>query len=822
MFVLEGVTTTESGLKYCVHNSGWSVQYGWSTGSEGWVASTGAAVSLGECSGATGTIGLSAGTYDITFNLNDLTIQFDISAEEEEETDWYIAGGFNTDESDNWLLSDGYKFTQSEDDEDVFVLNNFVVTADDLDDYGGLSFSIATPEWAETYVCNENIYSFDTEYDFVLSTEEGAWSSAYCNALTAGCAYTLTWNRSDKKLSIEEKSIAFTTYADGHATVTDNTYLRGGDISRLTYVEDLGAKFYDADGNEKDALDIMQENGVNFVRLRLYNNPGQTVTYGGTTYKMPEGYLDEDDVLALAKRAKAHNMKIQLTFHYSDFWTNGLCQFKPSGWEDYTFEELETAVYDYTKQFLQKMVVQGTTPEYVSLGNEIQNGMLLGYNSDSARDAVNGYSHANLAALMNQGSVAVREVCPDSKIIIHLTMNSSWKTAAKFVSFFNDMEDNSLDYDIIGLSYYPYYTENTPSFLSDIATTLYSNFSKDMMIMEVGYSWTQYKPSGRNGGDYEGQLHLNGDIYNEATEAGQKSFMQEVNTVVKGNDHILGYLYWDPVFVDQKVSGSWINTYDQLHLYSSTWYGDYNTVSNTTWFDYDGNALSVFEAIAEDAPDVPSTVTIDGTTYTVEQQEPYTLSIGETGYATFYDAVAREIPDGMTAYTVESVSNSQISPVSLESDNIPAETGVMVQGNAGTYYLWPRWDDASSVNGNMLYGTVLSQTITTPTGDYLYYGLSNGSNGLGWYWREDGGAAFTNGAHKAYLAIPSGSLARSFISMFDDETAITTLAAEDESLISPNGGDLEGATVYDLTGRRVSQPLRGRIYIANGKKIYIR
>ena len=502
VFVLEGITTTETGLKFCVHNSAWSVQYGWSTGSEGSVLATGVDVPLGVTSSASGWLGLPAGDYDITFNLNDKTIRFD---------------------------------------------------------------------------------------DAVIEAPEYPISD-----------------------------------------LAEGDYLRGGDVSMLTYVESMGAKFYTADGVESDPLDIMKDNGVNIVRLRLYNNPGTAVTYGGNTYKVPAGYLDEADVLRLARRCKAKGLRVELTFHYSDFWTNGMTQFKPKDWQSLTMAELKTAVYDYTKQFLQKMRRQGTTPEYVSLGNEIQNGMLFGYNSSSGRDAVSGYVASDEAALLAEGSKAVREVCPDSKIIIHLTMNSNWKTS-RYVSFFTNMKTANLDYDIIGASYYPFYTNDKPSTLSAMANTLYSSFGKDMMIMEVGYSWTQYRPSGRNGGNYMGQLELNGTPYNEASEAGQKSFMQEVNAVVKGNDHILGYLYWDPVMVDQKVNGSWIETAWAYRQDGSNWWQDGNVVSNTTWFDYEGKALPVFEAIKEDAP-----TGIDGPL-------PTTTADAEAGGTVVYDLTGRRV-----------------------------------------------------------------------------------------------------------------------------------------------------------------------------------
>lgn len=110
--------------------------------------------------------------------------------------------------------------------------------------------------------------------------------------------------------------------------------------------------------------------------------------------------------------------------------------------------------------------------------------------------------------------------------------------------------------------------------------------------METGYSWTQYRPAGRNGGNYEGQLGMNGS-YNEASENGQRDFLCDLHDKIASDDNILGYMYWDPIFIDQSVNGSWIKScwaekYDPTY---SQWWEDGNVISNTTWFDYTGKAL---------------------------------------------------------------------------------------------------------------------------------------------------------------------------------------------------------------------------------------
>lgn len=680
----------------------------------------------------------------------------------------------------------------------------------------GFNFMIRKSDWTGYGWGTETIATTGVAYGVATATQATGWCT-----LAAG-DYDITFNLSDLTIRFDVHSdISYVTYPDGHAMATVDDYLRGGDISMLNYVESMGTKFYDANGTEKDALDIMQENGVNFVRLRLYNNPGQTVTYTPSdgdeiTYALPAGFLDEEDVLNLARRAKAHNMKIELTFHYSDFWTNGEMQFKPKGWENYDMDELKQAIHDYTYAFLQRMNAQGTTPDYVSLGNEIQSGLLFGYYTTDKKqvNTVNGYASndnmANIAALLNSGSTAVRSACPDAKIVIHLTLSTNI-TSTTYQWFFDKMTDNSLDYDIIGASYYPYWTNQKPTMVDDLATAMYTRYGKDLLIMEAGYSWTQYRPSDRYGADYEGQLHVNGTAYDEATESGQKSFIQELQSVVKGNDHILGYLYWDPVMVEQQVDGSWIKSTWAMKKSDGVWYEDGNQVGNTTWFDYEGKALPALEAVAEDMITIPTSVEIDNVSYIVETEAPYVFNIGATGYATFYDGVARTLANGLTAYTVQEADNTQLNIKDAQLDIIPAGCGILLHGNEGTYYLWPRYDNNASITGNMLYGTIAEQTISEPTGSYTYYKLANDAiNGLGWYWGAKDGGAFTIGAHKAYLAVPqSQAYARNFLPLSCDES--TSIKAMQNRLIT-------NSDIYDMQGRRLFRPIKG-IYITNGKKV---
>ncbi len=343
--------------------------------------------------------------------------------------------------------------------------------------------------------------------------------------------------------------------------------LMGGDISELSYVEQNGGKYYYQDGKEGDCLRILQDAGFNFARLRLYNDPGNP-DYSPSK-RLPAGIQDEADVLALAKRAKAAGMKLELTFHYSDYWTNGGNQTRPHEWEGLDYAALKQAVYDYTYQFMKDMAAQGTTPEYVSPGNEIQGGILF---PDGKYD-----KPAQMCELLAAGAKAVRDAAPSAKIVIHLDDGGNLD---KYTWFFGLLDQYGVPYDVIGTSYYPFWTKkNVAEFMSFANKLLEIYPNKEMIVMETGYAWNPTLPSGKSG-----QLSNNGP-YPSMTKEGQKAFMQELVDGLRAHPRILGFLYWDPVFIEVPGLG-W-----EL--------GASNVVSTTTLFDFQGKALPVLDVLKQ-------------------------------------------------------------------------------------------------------------------------------------------------------------------------------------------------------------------------------
>jgi arabinogalactan endo-1,4-beta-galactosidase len=144
----------------------------------------------------------------------------------------------------------------------------------------------------------------------------------------------------------------------------------GADISFLPELEDRGMKFYD-NGQLKDAIEILKGHGLNYIRLRIFNNPS---TEKG--YSPGKGFCDLEHTLKMASRVKKAGMKLLLDFHYSDYWADPQQQYKPSAWEGLGFVQLTAALKDYTKSVLLALKEQGTPPDMVQIGNEINHGMV--------------------------------------------------------------------------------------------------------------------------------------------------------------------------------------------------------------------------------------------------------------------------------------------------------------------------------------------------------------------------------------------------------------------------------------------------------------
>ncbi|HNK27921.1 MAG TPA: glycosyl hydrolase 53 family protein, partial [Ferruginibacter sp.] len=244
----------------------------------------------------------------------------------------------------------------------------------------------------------------------------------------------------------------------------------GADISFLPELEHKGMKFYDTDGKENDAIQILKNHGLNYVRLRIFNNPASD-----SGYSPKDGFCDLAHTLQMAKRVKAAGMKLLLDFHYSDYWADPQKQWMPRAWRNKSFTELKKAVYEYTKMVVQALKEQGTAPDMVQVGNEINHGMIWPAGSITDMD--------QLAQLFFAGVQGVKAASPHTSIMLHIALGGQNDESRYFI---DQMNMRGVPYDVIGLSYYPKW-HNTLADLEYNLEDLSRRYNKDVIVVEYSH-----------------------------------------------------------------------------------------------------------------------------------------------------------------------------------------------------------------------------------------------------------------------------------------------------------------------------------------------
>ncbi|HEX4083804.1 MAG TPA: glycosyl hydrolase 53 family protein [Chthoniobacteraceae bacterium] len=246
-------------------------------------------------------------------------------------------------------------------------------------------------------------------------------------------------------------------------------FAKGADLSLLQYLQDQGVQ-YRENGQPRDPLAIFKENGCNYVRLRLFVNPDGT---RGQVNTLPY-------TIALAKRVKAMGLRFLLDFHYSDQWADPGHQATPAAWQHLSHEQLVRQVHDYTVQSLTAFRDAGCAPDMVQVGNEITNGMLW---PDGGPWSKQKDKWPAFAELLKAGIRGVREAAPTARVMIHINNGGSASTSQWF---FGKCRKSGIDYDVIGLSYYP--MDNGPlGALGNNLDGLSATFGKDVYVAETAF-----------------------------------------------------------------------------------------------------------------------------------------------------------------------------------------------------------------------------------------------------------------------------------------------------------------------------------------------
>ena len=343
-----------------------------------------------------------------------------------------------------------YKTTMIADGKDATVINVHAIDKEgrEVPDAGNLIRFTLTGDAKIIGVGNGDPSSHEPD-----KCEPGKWQRRLFNGK---CQVIVQSGKSAGAIKFEAKSDSLWTGSTDIFTITPNNVadharineqpaiknihekMVGADISFLPQLESRGMKFSDK-GIEKDALQIMKSHGFNYIRLRLFNDPA---TDSG--YSPKKGFCDLQQTKQMAKRVKAAGMNFLLDFHYSDYWADPGKQYKPAAWKNLNFTELKKALHDYTKTVLLELKAQGTLPQMVQVGNEINHGIVWPEGHINHMDS--------LAQLLKAGIAAVKEVDPSIVIMLHIALGGQNDES---VSFLDNMLSRGVSFDVIGESYYP-------------------------------------------------------------------------------------------------------------------------------------------------------------------------------------------------------------------------------------------------------------------------------------------------------------------------------------------------------------------------------
>lgn len=368
-------------------------------------------------------------------------------------------------------------------------------------------------------------------------------------------------------------------------------FVKGMDLSTLLELERCGAKYYD-NGEERDLLAIMKSYDVDTIRIRLWNDPWSET---GESYGAGENDLKTS--LEIAKRVTAAGFGVLLNFHYSDFWADPGKQIKPKAWTDYGVKELEQAVYDYTLESMQTFLDAGVNITMVQVGNELSNGLLW------PEGKVPNYD--NIATFVNAGIRAVRKADAAIPVMIHLDNGGN---NALYREWFDNFTKRGEDFEIIGLSYYPFW-HGSLQMLNDNMNDIAERYGKDLVIAEVsmGYTMEDYKNyeklSDEERKGYATRPALVEKIEYPMTKQGQYDFMEDfLNRIshIKGGKG-KGFFYWEPAWIPVPGSG-WATPASLKYMNDPGPCG--NEWANQALFDYDGNALPTLSLIRDFKPEV--------------------------------------------------------------------------------------------------------------------------------------------------------------------------------------------------------------------------
>ena len=361
-----------------------------------------------------------------------------------------------------------------------------------------------------------------------------------------------------------------------------DSFIFGMDVSSVLAEEASGVKYYDFDGNEADLFQLLAENGINHIRVRVWNNP-----YDKDGNGFGGGNCDITTAVEIGKRAAAAGMKLIVDFHYSDFWADPSKQMVPRAWKDMKIKVKKEAAYEFTRDCLMRLKDAGVDVGMVQVGNET-NGMLAGEKT-----------WFNIQYIMQAGARATREIYPEALVAVHFAnpeMSGSYATYASKLDYYQ------VDYDVFATSYYPYW-HGTLDNLAKVLTDITDTYGKKVMVMETSYAFTEADTdfSANTIGGGSGIIK----DYPFTVQGQANSIRNITDTVVNRTPAGIGVCYWEGAWITVGTD-SWEENHEKWEKYGSGWASSYaaeydpndagkyfggSAVDNQAFFDAKGHPL---------------------------------------------------------------------------------------------------------------------------------------------------------------------------------------------------------------------------------------
>ncbi|GAA0286556.1 arabinogalactan endo-1,4-beta-galactosidase [Gracilibacillus halotolerans] len=499
----------------------------------------------------------------------------------------------------------------------------------------------------------------------------------------------------------------------------DEDFIKGVDISSIIALENSGVTFYNEEGIEQDIFTTLSESGINYIRVRVWNDPfdSQGNGYGG-------GNNDLETAIEIGKRATENNMKLLVNFHYSDFWADPGKQQAPKAWENMPFEEKRHALYEFTKDSLEQIRSAGIDIGMVQVGNETNNAMAGENNWE------------RISELFNAGSQAVREIDPNILVALHFT---NPETTGRYDNIAKILDDNNVDYDVFASSYYPFWhgsLDNLTTVLKNVADT----YDKKVMVAETSYTYTDEDGDGHANTapdaasqrlDYpisvQGQVHAIRDVF---------------EAVVNVGDAGIGVFYWEPAWLPvgprddlennqrlwEEFGSGWAASYAAEYDPNDAgeWYGG-SAVDNQALFDFNGMplpSLKMFNFL--DTGAIAAVQIEDVQDIELQVNKGETITLPESVTAIFNDGTEKAVPVEWDEQALEDLINADLGTYIVSGvleDGMSVDAHITIQAENFVQNPSFELDDISMweliyLNGTSEQASIKNNPSDARTGDY--------------------------------------------------------------------------------------------------------